>query len=94
MRLDNETAVKFEGWYDRDLSRVTTPGEVAMLWEKSKSSVRRAISEGHLHAIRVHGRWLIAVESVYDLWGNPVHQRRPGDSTNVRESDLTDYVSF
>lgn len=63
----------------RDLFAVATVAEVSQRWEKHKNTVLWAIVEGKLDARKTPNGWLITVESVIRLWGQP--KARPDFST-------------
>lgn len=55
----------------RDLFAVATVSEIAGRWGKHKNTVLWALVEGKLDARRSSLGWLITVDSVIKLWGEP-----------------------
>lgn len=59
-------------YYDL-LTRVVTVRTVCDLWGVSKTVVYHHIMQDHIAAAQCGSTWLIALDSVVDLWGKPLN---------------------
>lgn len=59
------------GGYHQIFGGITTISEAATLWGKHKNTVRSAIDDGRVAAAKVGSVWIIAIDSLVELWGKP-----------------------
>lgn len=59
------------GGYHQIFGGITTISEAAAIWDKHPNTIRRAIDEGRVAAAKIGSVWILAIDSLVNLWGKP-----------------------